>query len=387
MKKVWLSLIVLWLVFMLAACAAQRTSGESIVSPLLFPEPEADFEQWQEKVRAHVTSVSMSHRSRDDIELNLPFSVRANPAVPFRGKFLLVHGLNDSAYVWRDMATEIADLGYEVRAILLPGHGSHPRQMLEVRYQQWLDVTREHFRLWDTGDAPIYVGGYSMGGVLATILALENPHISGLLLVSPAYHSRLNSYLRWAWLYRRFRPWLFGGMIGEDNPGKYNSIPINSADQYYRITRYLKRNWDKKLSMPSLLVISTDDSVVDHSVVRERFVHRFTHDERMLITYSNEPLAAVTNEIIRPSAYPQLRILNQSHLSLINSPANPLLGQAGTLLVCNGNEPEIFFGCMRASNHWFGAQNTPSPDDQKVARSTYNPDFGTIVESFQKVFH
>lgn len=92
------------------------------------------------------------------------------------------------------------------------------------------------------------------------------------------------------------------------------------------------------------------------------------------------------NEVIRSSAHLDIRILNQSHLSLINSPNNALYGRDGVQLVCNGNEYPIFRACMRARNHWFGAQHTPSPDGVAVARTAYNLDFATVVEMFEEVF-
>jgi len=376
------------LALVLSACAMQRTTGDTILSPRLFPAPNANFQQYIDAVRQHVARVSMPHRSDSDIELNLPFALDAAKGVPYRGKFLLIHGLNDSAFVWRDMAQEMAAMGYDVRAILLPGHGSHPRQMLEVSYRQWLDVAREHLALWRTDDTPMYIGGFSMGGVLATLLVIENPDISGLLLVSPAWDSRLDKYLRWAWIYRYFRPWLFGHMMIEDNPSKYNSIPVNAAAQYYRLLRVLKKRWQQPIDVPALIVVSADDSVVDIDYVRQRFAQDFTSEKRALLLYSNdEEDKAAAFESIRGSAYPERRILNQSHLSLINSPANVLLGEVQPLLICNGDEPEVFFGCMRATGHWFGAQNTPSPDAAKVARSTYNPDFSGVLEIFRSVFH
>ncbi len=382
------SIVRLLLLVLLAGCAGQRTSSEPLMPPESFPSPAADFNEYRERVEKHLTKVSLPHRTTSQIALNVPFEKKASPDVMYRGKFLLIHGLNDSAFVWRDMASALANRGYDVRVILLPGHGSHPRQMLEVSYKLWLSVVRQHFTLWNTDDTPIFLGGFSLGGVLATVLALENTDVDGLLLVSPAYVSQLNSYLRWAWLYRRFRPWMFGGMILEDNPAKYNSIPINSVDQYYRATRYLNRKWRRSLDLPVMMVLTADDSVVDIDAVRHIFENKFSNENRLLLMYGNEGVEARSErEIVRRSDYPELRILNQSHLSLINAPDNELMGRNGSLLVCNGNTPDVFFGCMAAQGHWFGAQHTPSPDQASVARTTYNPDFDGVLDTFDRVFN
>ncbi|MFT5658921.1 MAG: esterase/lipase [Gammaproteobacteria bacterium] len=383
--------IICCLLVVLTACAHSQGSAESqaALEAGTFPEPIADFEQHRLDVYDYLRVSSLPNRSDADIRLNLPFELSANSDTPYRGKFLLFHGLSDSTYVWTDFAQALATRGFDVRSLLLPGHGSHPREMLDISYTEWLVAARKHYALWNTDATPFYVGGFSLGGVIATILALEQPDsIDGLFLISPAYHSKLNSLLRWSWLYAWYKPWMFGGLILEDNPVKYNSIPINSGTQYYRATQYLKRKWDnKKLAMPVLMVATIDDSVVDVAYTRRLFQTRFSSPVKQLLIYSNdESITAGANEIIHSSAYQQRRILNQSHLSLVNSPANPLFGKDGTVLVCNGNEYPVFMACMNSPNHWYGAQHTPSPDGTPMARTTYNPDFDSVLKLFGEVF-
>ena len=349
---------------------------------------QQDFGVYIENVGEYIARYSMSQRAPAEMAYNLPFELAANPAVNYRGRFLLIHGLNDSPYVWHDMGHSLAERGFDVRAILLPGHGTTPRAMLKVHYRQWLATVRQHIDVWDS-DAPLHLGGFSLGGVLATIIALENESVEGLFLVSPAWHSKLNLLLRWSGIYKRFKPWVFGGMIIEDNPAKYNSIPINSAAQYYNTTRYLKKRWqNRRLSIPVLIVATADDSVVDVGYMRALYHRRFTAQDRAMIIYSNDTsLMLQGGEVRRPAASLERRIINQSHLSMINNPQNELFGESRRVLVCNGNEPETFFGCMRASQHWYGAQHTESPDGVAVARTTYNPDYDYVLEMVDRVFN
>ncbi|OED43119.1 hypothetical protein AB833_04485 [Chromatiales bacterium (ex Bugula neritina AB1)] len=351
------------------------------------PPLNSDFDQQTKAIRTFLSSHSMRQRTAQDIELNLPFEINANPDVPYRGRFLLFHGLNDSPYVWRDFARELAARGFDARAVLFEGHGSTPEAMLNVSYRDWLTTAREHLDLWREDDIPLYLGGFSMGAVIATLLALEQADIAGLLLVSPAYHSRLNHYLRWSGIYARFKPWVFGGMILEDNPIKYNSIPVNSGWQYYQLTKKLKRRWRKnKITIPTLMVNTRYDSVVDSDYVERVFNKRFVHPSRRLITYHEAPLPDSGEfQQYRDIANPGARIINQSHLGVMYRPENPLFGENGRVLVCNGNEYPVFIACMRARNHWFGAQHTESPDGTPVARTTYNPDFEGVVGDVEGV--
>lgn len=351
-----------------------------------------DFGLYRQQVQSFLQQHSLPHRSENDIALNLPFELKAEKDVPYRGKFLLLHGLNDSPYVWSDIAPELASRGFDVRAPLFEGHGSTPKAMLDVSYRDWLQTARTHYNLWNDSDSPVFIAGFSMGAVLATILALENNKVSeqavaGLLLVSPAFQSRLNHYLRWSGLYAKFKPWVFGGMILEDNPIKYNSIPVNSGWQFYKTTRYLKKILrGEKLDIPVLMINSANDSVVDTDVVRSMFRKHFEIGKSKLLTYHEHPLPDSTaNELYRLSSVEGTRILNQSHLGLMYKANNSLFGQAGKILVCNGNEYPVFIACLRARNHWLGAQHTISPDGMPVARITYNTDFQTMLDLLDEV--
>ena len=382
--RVSLLILLLWLFATLVACSTAAVNGDKQA----FPNPRDDFAAHREEVYQYLKSNRMRSRSEADTVLNLPFEIKADSRAAYRGKFLLFHGLNDSSYVWTDMAKALSQRGFDVRAVLLPGHGAHPQLMLDISYREWLKAARAHYTLWQVDDTPIYLGGFSLGGVVATLLALENPDIAGLLLFSPAYHSRLNAMLQWSWLYALWQPWMFGGMIIEDNPIKYNSIPINSGTQYYLTTKQLKHRWrGSRLDIPVMVVVTADDSVVDVEYTRNLFQHRFPHPRNRLLLYTNNPdTVARDRELVRSSRYPERRILNQSHLSLLNAPDNPLFGENAQILVCNGNEYPVFMACMRAQGHWFGAQHTPSPDGVPVARTTYNPDFSHVLNVVEQVF-
>lgn len=381
-------LLILMLCISSTACASEPLKTAS------FPAFDPDFQRYRSTLSGWIDQRSLPQRNAADRALNLPFELRADSAVEYRGRFLLFHGLNDSPYVWQNFASELTQRGFDVRAVLFAGHGTTPEDMLNVRWESWLASARDHLQAWrDTDDqSPIFLGGFSMGGVLATWLALDNPDIAGLLLISPAYKSRLNHYLRWSGVYSRVQPWVFGGMIGEDNPQKYNSIPVNSGWQYYQLARGLSRRWTRKdrIDIPTLMILTEDDSVVDVDYTRKLFRRRFVADQRLLLTYSaTVPVASgqsggsaagSTTELARKSAFPALRVLNQSHLGLMYAPTDPLFGVGGRILVCNGNEYPVYSACMRSRRHWFGAQHTASPDGVPVARTTFNADWEGALE-------
>ncbi len=391
----WLRVILLLSALVAAlsfAVLGVANSKNPALAPSEFPKPSEDFNEHINQVRNYLLATQMPQRGSSAVDVNLPFEIAANNDALYRGKFLLIHGLNDSPYIWRDMAQRLALRGFDVRAILLPGHGNTPEAQLNISYKDWLKAARQHKNLYQESDKDFFIGGFSMGGVIATLLASENSDVDGLLLFSPAYKSQMHHMLRWAKAYSVFKPWVFGGMIIEDNPAKYNSIPINGAAQYYKTTQALRRHWPRKpLNIPVLMVASENDSVVDISAMQKRFNAGFTGDKR-LVLYTESPLlseeqTAAGSVEYRSSFYPEQRLLNQSHQSVLIAEDNPLYGQAGDVLVCNGNDWPVFSACLYyQGDHWYGAQHTPSPDEVPVARTTYNPDLDYVMQRFDELF-
>ena len=58
-----------------------------------FPAPQADFEQHVSEMRRYLLDTQLPNRTAAAVELNLPFQINANDEVPYRGKYLLIHGL------------------------------------------------------------------------------------------------------------------------------------------------------------------------------------------------------------------------------------------------------------------------------------------------------
>ncbi len=72
---------------------------------------------------------------------NMPFALKPRVAdgisKPYRRGILLTHGLTDSPYFMRHLANFFAEQGFLVLAILLPGHGTQPGDLLDVDWREW----------------------------------------------------------------------------------------------------------------------------------------------------------------------------------------------------------------------------------------------------------
>jgi hypothetical protein len=77
------------------------------------------------------------------IDGNAPFELAPLPGFApgqqkaYRRGVLLTHGLSDSPYTMRHLAEFFRQNGFRVMAILLPGHGTQPGDLLDVTWQEW----------------------------------------------------------------------------------------------------------------------------------------------------------------------------------------------------------------------------------------------------------
>ncbi len=108
------------------------------------------------------------------------------------GIFLL-HGYTATPAEIRYLAKIFHENGYTVAAPLLPGHGTRPEDLNRVHWQDWVRAGEEVLaKLFDTCEQ-VFVGGESMGGLLALYLASLEPHVAGILLYAPAIRTPMST--------------------------------------------------------------------------------------------------------------------------------------------------------------------------------------------------
>ena len=98
---------------------------------------------------------------------------------------VLLHGYNDSPQTMRSPAAALHAAGWTVYAPLLPGHGRSLRAFATSRADAWIDAGRTAVRDAMARHDRVAVGGLSLGGAIAMILAAEEPTIQAAVLFSP----------------------------------------------------------------------------------------------------------------------------------------------------------------------------------------------------------
>lgn len=224
---------------------------------------------------------SMSSRLVDGAPYNRSF--RLTQAKP-KGQALLIHGLTDSPYSMKALASSLHVRGFEVTVLRLPGHGTLPSMLTEMSVRDWnaaVSLAARDVAGRATGGQPFYIGGYSTGGTLSlqyTLDALEDNSLrrpDRVLLLSPAIEltkvAALASIIdalsilpvpvlekvRW----QEISP--------EYDPYKFNSFPVNASRQVNRATTTLRKSLQRASEagrLTQMPPVITWQSVVDSTV-------------------------------------------------------------------------------------------------------------------------
>ena len=116
---------------------------------------------------------------------------------------LLLHGFGDTPQTLSLLAHHLNRAGYDVKAPLLPGHGRSVEAFVKSERRDWLACARDELSKMRAAHRRISVGGLSMGGSLAAILAAEAKDMSALVLIAPYLDMpsshKIASALHWLW--------------------------------------------------------------------------------------------------------------------------------------------------------------------------------------------
>lgn len=174
---------------------------------------------------------------------------------------ILVHGFGASATETRLLGEFLYSEGYDVKGVLLKGHGTKPDDMDNVRWEEWIGNIQEAYDEYTPKYTNIFVGGVSMGGALA-LYSSTQMKFKAIFTISAFYHlSKTSSFTAWFLS-------LFGAhkqkneerikWYVENNLFSYSEDSIPAASQLYKMLRILHRKVDE-INVPVLIIQSEED--------------------------------------------------------------------------------------------------------------------------------
>lgn len=164
------------------------------------------------------------------------------------------------------LAALLAEKGYTVRTPRLPGHATHPRDLLHVSHYDWLATAEQGLQEIRQISRQQVAIGLSLGATLALHLA-ANFRVAGVVALAPAlklsWWAAASVYLLSPFNYIRHKA---AGPDVKNRAGKallqsYESYPIAAAKPALRLMRLVRRELPR-ITAPLLAVHAQDDHVI-----------------------------------------------------------------------------------------------------------------------------
>ncbi len=203
---------------------------------------------------------------------------------------LLIHGFTGAPPEMRLVGEQLHERGLTVLGPLLPGHGTQVEDMNREHWESWTDHVESALTWLQQRCNTVFVGGLSMGGLLALHLAAHSPEVAGLLLYAPALRIS-NRLLPLASLYKRVRavrpkgPSNLVDPTALDRLWSYDHEPIGAAGQLWRGQRQVRPRLPE-IVCPTLIFHSTQDTTVPAAAAQE-VLAGLGSDDKQLVTLTN----------------------------------------------------------------------------------------------------
>ncbi len=304
---------------------------------------------------------------------------------PYKRGILLTHGLSDSPYHMRHLGAFFQRQGFRVMAILLPGHGTQPGDLLDIEWQEWAKAVQYGADTLEAEVDEMYLGGFSAGAVLSVLQSTHDKRVRGLFLFSPAFKIDLRA--KWANLHRmysKFLPkeaWL--DVRQDKDFYKYESFCKNAAAQMYLLTKALP---EIEAKIPVFAVASADDTTV-HASGTMRFMLRVQNMKSRLVWYSTKKIDQQNIEWVN-SALPEQRILSSAHTAIVIPPQDAHYGVNGDYFNCMhyyDSDEKRYTACRTQPQTALLGEITPQNLKQGLLRRLmYNPHWAALEVSMQK---
>lgn len=321
----------------------------------------------------------------------------------FRRGVLLTHGLSDSPYLMRHLGAFFQENDFRVLAILLPGHGTQPGDLLNVNWQEWASEVAYGVEQLSHDVDEIYLAGFSAGAALSLYQSLIDSRVKGLFLFSPAL--RISRKAKLAKLHKLYS-WIFPtGQWLDIKPDldiyKYESFPKNAAAQMYELIRevdYLLAQ--RTIDIPVFIAASADDTTVDVSATLELMRSANNVRNKMVLYLSDQVQCQKTvkslsigneaeNLELVNCVIPEQKIVSSSHAAIVLPADDAHYGSNGDYAGCAHYYPrdmERYSACIENPQECLSGELTKKNLRMGLLRRLmYNPKFEEL-KSTMKLF-
>jgi carboxylesterase len=177
---------------------------------------------------------------------------------------IIIHGFTGNPKEVEPLANALEQMGYVVITPLLPGHSINKGKMEKVTALDWIQMIEKFVKQAIAENKEIHMIGFSMGAMIASIIAYRY-QISTLVLLSPAVYVLTPNLLKMK-LGGFFQQTKKTHSLSEhtllNNQSLIRSTPIYNVFQFHKIVRQAKRIF-QHISIPICIIHGQKDETVD----------------------------------------------------------------------------------------------------------------------------
>jgi len=165
--------------------------------------------------------------------------------------------------------------GLTVSGPLLAGHGTEPEDLNRVSWHDWVASAERALEALRARCDTVFVGGLSLGSLVAIYLAARYDHLAGIMLYSPGLKAANKLLYLTPILRHLVRQWPGDpeeetDLVDPEAPGRlwhYQTVPTSGANELLKMQRATQRLL-QEVYTPAIIFYSTHDATLDPKAPR-----------------------------------------------------------------------------------------------------------------------
>jgi len=212
---------------------------------------------------------------------------------------LLIHGFNDSPRVYDRMAPLLAEAGFMVRVMRLPGFAVRINETGRVRLEDWLAAVRGELAILRSKHRYVFAVGHSLGAALTIACVVDDPQSAdGIGLLAPVIQvSNARSILGLTpYQWHRTTGWLLyftkvvlSPFTNDTEDPQSRGYPWGTKFSVRKVYDHVfqaianNRQVAAKLTTPMVMILASLDRIVD-VMAAEKFFEAAASNPKKLVT-------------------------------------------------------------------------------------------------------
>lgn len=223
---------------------------------------------------------------------------------------LFIHGFTGTPYHFKSYAGFFHDKGMYVRAMRLPGHGSHIDDLVDSSYLDWRQAVRNELKELAAKKKKVFIVGYSFGANLALDVAMHYQNlVAGLILLSPPVFLKRERFLRFLTnFYHKFtnikhrpKPLTFLSKKKSIEGGGYSRISVKGAVEFFDFIDKFTKQHLAYIDTPCLILSTKHDPLVSYKSAE--FIYNNINSRDKELVSINGRRHTIKSEDLREKAY------------------------------------------------------------------------------------